>query len=128
MVGGDDRVTDAFRASVKIILSEMERFAAVRERRGAARNTEKFRLTGNFAAGLFFHDASRDLDPQLHAHVVMGNATWDAARKEWFALQPAEMLRASGFLRQALYREIAGRLRGLGYEVYDMNSNGFSIR
>ena len=41
----------------------------------------------------FFHDTSRDLDPQLHAHAVFGNVTWDAERGDWFALQPAEMLR-----------------------------------
>lgn len=38
------------------------------------------------------------------------------------------MLRASGYLRQALYRELAGRLRELGYETYGMNSVGFSVR
>ena len=32
MVGGDERVRDAFIESVKVTLSEMERFAAVRER------------------------------------------------------------------------------------------------
>ncbi|MEO6993099.1 MAG: MobF family relaxase [Lacunisphaera sp.] len=128
MVGGDDRVRDAFVDSVKVVLAEMERFAAVRERRGKAKMTEAFRLTGNFSGGLFIHDSSRDLDPQLHAHAVLANVTWDASRKAWFALQPAEMLRASPYLRQVLYRELAGRLRGLGYEPYEMNSTGLSIR
>lgn len=128
MVGGDARVVEAFRASVKTVLKEMERFAAVRERRGKSRETEDFRLTGNFVGALFFHDASRDLDPQLHAHAVLANATWDAERNEWFALQAAEMLRASGYLRQALYRELAGRLHELGYETYDMNAKGFAVR
>lgn len=128
MVGGDERVREAFVDSVKVTLKEMERFAAVRERRGEAKMTEAYRLTGNFAGGLFVHDASRDLDPQLHAHAVFANLTWDSARKAWFALQPAEMLRASPYLRQVLYRELAGRLRSLGYEPYEMNSKGFSIR
>ena len=116
MVGGDDRVRTAFVESVKITLIEMERFAAVRERRGNANLSEQYRLTGNYAGGLFIHDASRDLDPQLHAHAVLANLTWDPARNSWFALQPAEMLRASGYLRQVLYRELSSRLRGLGYE------------
>ena len=128
MVGGDDRVRVAFVESVKIALAEMERFAAVRERRGEAAGTEAYRLTRNFTAALFLHDASRDLDPQLHAHAVLANATWDAVRNEWHALQPAEMLRASPYLRQVLYRELAGRLRSLGYEPYEMNSKGFSVR
>jgi conjugative relaxase-like TrwC/TraI family protein len=128
MVGGDERVRAAFTESVKTVLTEMERFAAVRERRGEAHESEAFRLTGNFIGALFFHDASRDLDPQLHAHAVFANATWDKARNTWMALQPAEMMRASGYLRQVLYRELASRLTGLGYEAYDMNSNGFSVR
>jgi conjugative relaxase-like TrwC/TraI family protein len=128
MVGGDDRVRAAFADSVKVVLSEMERFAAVRERRGEAKRSESFRLTGNFVGALFLHDASRDLDPQLHAHAVLANATWDASRQGWFALQPAEMLRASPYLRQVLFRELAGRLRTLGYEPYELNSKGFSVR
>lgn len=128
MLGGDQRIVDAFHDSVKIALEEMERFAAVRERRGESRSSENFRLTGNFVGALFFHDTSRDLDPQLHAHVVLSNATWDAERGEWFALQPAEMLRASAYLRQVLYRELSGRLRELGYETHGMNSTGFSVR
>jgi conjugative relaxase-like TrwC/TraI family protein len=128
MVGGDERVCLAFAESVKVALGEMERFAAVRERRGHSNSTEAFRLTRNYVGALFFHDTSRDLDPQLHAHAVLANATWDAERKEWFALQPAEMLRASAYLRQVLYRELAGRLRELGYDAYGMNSKGFSVR
>ena len=128
MVGGDERVREAFADSVKVVLAEMERFAAVRERRGEAKHSEAYRLTGNFAGALFLHDASRDLDPQLHAHAVLANATWDASRLGWYALQPAEMLRASPYLRQVLYRELAGRLRGFGYEPYEMNSTGFAIR
>lgn len=128
MVGGDERVLEAFRESVQTALREMERFAAVRERRGQAVETEAVRLTRNFVGALFFHDTSRDLDPQLHAHAVLANATWDGERGDWFALQAAEMLRASGYVRQVLYRELAGRLRALGYETYDMNTTGFSIR
>jgi len=128
MVGGDDRVRVAFTESVKVALAEMERFASVRERRGTSAMSEEFRLTSNFLGAMFLHDTSRDLDPQLHAHAVLANATWSRERNQWLALQPAEMLRASPYLRQVLYRELASRLRSLGYEPYEMNSNGFSIR
>lgn len=128
MVGADARVRSAFVDSVKVALAEMERFAAVRERRGEAKMTEAYRLTANFVGALFVHDASRDLDPQLHGHAVLANVTWDGERREWLALQPAEMLRASAYLRQVMYRELASRLRTLGYEPYEMNSKGFSIR
>lgn len=128
MVGNDDRVRTAFADSVKVVLAEMERFAAVRERRGEAAASEQFRLTGNYVGAKFLHDTSRDLDPQLHVHAVLANATWDGSRSEWLAIQPAEMVRASPYLRQVLYRELAGRLRSLGYEPYEMNAKGFSVR
>ncbi len=128
MVGGDERIREAFVESVRTALAEMERFAAVRERRGEAVGTEAYRLTGNFVGALFLHDTSRDLDPQLHAHAVLANATWDATRNEWLALQSVEMLRASTYLRQVMYRELAGRLRALGYEPHEMNSKGFAVR
>lgn len=128
MVGGDDRVRAAFFESAKTIVSEMERYAAVRERRGDARNSESFRLTGNFVGAMFLHDASRDLDPQLHVHVVLANATWDADLSRWMALQHAEIMRASPYLRQAFYRELAGRLHQLGYETHGMSPTGFSVR
>ncbi len=128
LVGGDDRVRSAFIESVRTAADEMERFAAVRERRGDAKMTEAVRLTRNFVGALFFHDTSRDLDPQLHAHAVLANATWDEERGGWFALQPVEMIRASAYVRQVLYRELAGRLAQLGYETYGLTTNGFSIR
>ncbi len=128
VVGGDERVREAFVESVQAVLGEMEHFAAVRERRGDARDTEAYRLTGNFVGAMFVHDASRDLDPQLHVHAVLANVTWDAERSRWMALQHAEIMRASPYLRQAFYRELAGRLRQLGYEPYEMTTTGFSIR
>jgi conjugative relaxase-like TrwC/TraI family protein len=128
MVGGDDRVRNAFTESVKVALVEMERFAAARERRGNAAMSEEFKLTGNFVGAMFVHDTSRDLDPQLHTHAVLANATWSRERNQWLALKQNEMLRASPYLRQVLYRELAGRLRTLGYEPYEMNSKGFSVR
>ncbi len=128
MVGNDDRIRTAFADSVKVVLAEMERFAAVRERRGEAAASEQFRLTGNYVGAKFLHDTSRDLDPQLHVHAVLANATWDGTRNEWLALKQNEMLRASPYLRQVLYRELAGRLRSLGYEPYEMNAKGFSVR
>ena len=128
MVGGDERVREAFVQSVQTVLVEMENFAAVRERRGSARDTEAFRLTGNFAGAMFVHDASRDLDPQLHVHAVLANVTCDAERSQWMALQHAEIMRASPYLRQAFYRELAGRLSRLGYEPYEMTATGFSVR
>jgi conjugative relaxase-like TrwC/TraI family protein len=128
LVGEDERVRAAFTEAVHVALLEMERYAAVRERRGDAHGSEALRLTRNFVGALFLHDASRDLDPQLHVHAVLANATWDAERQQWLALKQNEMLRASPYVRQVFYRELSTRLRRLGYEPYDMGTHGFSLR
>lgn len=38
------------------------------------------------------------------------------------------MMRSSPYLRQAFYREVAGHLRRLGYEPYEMTTTDFPIR
>ncbi|MEN9476815.1 MAG: hypothetical protein RLZZ300_956, partial [Pseudomonadota bacterium] len=81
-----------------VVLAEMERFAAVRERRGEAAASEQFRLTGNYVGAKFLHDTSRDLDPQLHVHDVLANATWDGTRNDWLALSHRDADYSGGFL------------------------------
>jgi len=53
-------------------LREFEAFAATRIRTSGAQGD---RLTGNFTAALFTHDTSRALDPHLHTHCIVFNAT-----------------------------------------------------
>ncbi|MEZ5325908.1 MAG: MobF family relaxase [Verrucomicrobiales bacterium] len=128
IVGGDNRVREAWQQSVRLAVKEMEHFAAVRLRTGKFRNTEKLRVTGNIVGALFFHDASRSLDPQLHAHVVMPNASHDEERGHWLALQRRAMLEASPYVREFLYHDFARRLTQLGYEIEPAKGSlGFQI-
>jgi conjugative relaxase-like TrwC/TraI family protein len=71
-----------------VALREFEVFASTRVRAGGA-NVD--RRTGNFAAALFTHDTSRALDPHLHTHCIVFNATFDAAENRWKALQNYEL-------------------------------------
>jgi conjugative relaxase-like TrwC/TraI family protein len=127
IVGGDERVREAWDQSVKVALAELERFAAVRLRTGDYANSEKLRITGNVVGAIFHHDASRSLDPQLHAHAVLANASYDRERGEWLALQRRAMMEASRYVRRALYHDFGGRLRSLGYEL-ENEGEGFRIK
>ncbi|MDA0810810.1 MAG: relaxase domain-containing protein [Verrucomicrobia bacterium] len=128
IVGGDERIVEAWQQSVRLAVAEMERFAAVRLRTGQFANSEKLRITGNVAGALFFHDASRTLDPQLHGHAVMANASFDKERGQWLALQPRAMLEASPYVRTFLYHDLARRLSQLGYEIEPARrGEGFGI-
>jgi conjugative relaxase-like TrwC/TraI family protein len=69
LVGGDDRVRQAHRESVRVALTELERYTEARI--GNIREPE---TTGKFAAATFEHDTARPVEgyaaPQLHTHAV----------------------------------------------------------
>lgn len=118
IVGGDERLVEAFHQTVETTLREMEKLAAVRVRTGANVRTEAMRRTGNVIAGVFHHDSSRALDPQMHAHAVHANASYDHKRESWYALQPVRMIKESNTsLRSLFYQDLAKRAKDLGYEV-----------
>jgi conjugative relaxase-like TrwC/TraI family protein len=74
LVGGDDRVRQAHRESVRAALTELERYTQARI--GNIRAPE---TTGKFAAATFEHDTARPVEgyaaPQLHTHAVIFNVT-----------------------------------------------------
>jgi conjugative relaxase-like TrwC/TraI family protein len=117
MVGGDDRVVEAFDRCVEKAFKRLEAEACVRVRGGQAVHTENVRKTGNAVAAVYRHDTSRLLDPQLHSHLVFANVTWDQESDRWLALQPKGMGEQSQSIRQDFYRELASECRGLGYRT-----------
>src|SRR5207247_6400864 len=99
-LGEDKRIFTSHARAVQVALEHFEAFAATRVRIGGARSE---RLTGNFAAALFTHDTSRALDPHLHTHCIVFNATFDPVEGRWKALQNYELLRARKFAENAKY-------------------------
>src|SRR5271154_2135305 len=115
LVGGDERVKEAHRASVGVALDEMERYVQARLGGNLAPET-----TGNWVAARFEHDSARPVGgyaaPQLHTHVVFFNLT-ETANGEIRALQPHELFRSQQYAT-AIYRsELAVRVKGRGYEI-----------
>ena len=123
-LGKDERILEAHAQAVRSALREFEAFAATRIRAGGAQND---RLTGNFAAALFTHDTSRALDPHLHTHCIVFNATFDPVENRWKALQNYDLLRAKKFAENAYYHELARELRGLGYRIRNLLRGDFHV-
>ena len=123
-LGNDERILAAHVSAVRSALSELEAFAATRVRVGGAQND---RSTGNFAAALFTHDTSRALDPHLHTHCIVFNATFDATENRWKALQNHELLRARKFAENAYYHELARELRRFGYRLRNRTRGDFQL-
>ena len=115
LVGGDDRIRQAHRESVKVALGEIEKY--VQARIGGNHPAE---TTGEWVAASFEHDSARPVNgyaaPQLHTHVVFFNLT-ETQNGESRALQPHELFRSQQYAT-AIYRsELAVRLKGRGYEI-----------
>ena len=115
LVGGDDRVREAHRESVRVALSELERYTQAR-----IGNVHTPETTGKFIAATFEHDTARPVDgyaaPQLHTHAVIFNVT-ERENGETRALQPHEMFVSQRYTTAVYRSELALRLERLGYEL-----------
>jgi ATP-dependent exoDNAse (exonuclease V) alpha subunit len=118
------RRVSAHARAVKLALGELERFAAVRLRR---QNSKAYRRTGNIVAALFQHETSRALDPHLHTHCIVFNATYDNAECRWKALENCEMLSAQKYAENVYYHELAQSLREFGYTIANSRRGDFEI-
>ncbi len=123
-LGKDERILEAHARAVRSALRDFEAFAATRVRTGGAQND---RLTGNFVGALFTHDTSRALDPHLHTHCIVFNATFDPVENRWKALQNYELLRARKFAENAYYHELSRELRGFGYQIRNRARGDFQV-
>jgi conjugative relaxase-like TrwC/TraI family protein len=124
-IAKDARIMEAHNQAVKTALRELEAFAGTRIRKGLARSE---RLTGNIVCALFRHETSRALDPHLHTHCVMFNATFDSTEKRWKALSNFEMLQARKFAENVYYHELARSLKQFGYEIENKPRGDFEIQ
>lgn len=124
LVVGDKRIVTAHREGVKVALAELERFAASRIR-GAKCCAD--RRTGNIVAALFEHETSRALDPHLHTHCIIFNATHDPEERRWKALQNYEMLGAQKFVENVYYHELARALGSFGYTITNSARGDFEL-
>lgn len=119
----DTRIVAAHERAVAAALAELERFAQTRVRVGQGRGE---RATGNLVVARFRHDTSRELDPQLHTHCIVFNATYDQTEKRWKALETHGMLQAQKFVNSVYEHELCRELRTFGY-VLRTTANNFEI-
>lgn len=115
LVGGDDRVRDAHRESVRVALGELERYTQAR-----IGNVHAPETTGKFIAATFEHDTARPVDgyaaPQLHTHAVIFNMT-ERENGQTRALQERSLFQSQQYVTAVYRSELALRLHGLGYEI-----------
>jgi len=125
LVGNDVRIVEAHEQAVTLAMNQLQTFAATRVRK---KDQCTDRHTGNLVAALFRHDTSRALDPHLHSHCIVFNATFDAVEKQWKALQNHEMFAAQKFVENVYYHELTRELVKFGYQIENKPRGDFEIK
>jgi conjugative relaxase-like TrwC/TraI family protein len=115
LVGGDQRIREAHRESVRVALNELERYTQARI--GGNHPAE---TTGRFIVAKFEHDTARPVNgyaaPQLHTHAVIFNMT-ERHNGETRALQERGLFQSQQFATAIYQSELTYHLRQFGYEI-----------
>jgi conjugative relaxase-like TrwC/TraI family protein len=126
LVGGDERVREAHRESVRVALDQLEQYTQARI--GGNHPPE---TTGRFIAAKFEHDTARPVDgyvaPQLHTHAVVFNVT-ERDNGQPRAIQPKSLFASQQFATAIYQSELTYRLRELGYEITTGRSGAPEIK
>lgn len=107
----DSRIRSWHDKAVRKAISEMELYTSRQDHK-----TENVERTGKFCSAHFKHDANRSLEPQLHDHIVIFNAT-PSANGNNYAIEFGEFYKRCKYIT-AVYRDELAReaIKG-GYEI-----------
>ncbi|HAJ8344790.1 TPA: conjugative transfer relaxase/helicase TraI [Escherichia coli] len=128
LVGEDRRFIEAHNRAVAVVMQEVEKLVSARITEEGKTETV---LTGNMVSALYNHDTSRDLDPQLHTHALVFNATF--ADEKWRSLASdtrmktgfSENLYATKIALGNLYRSaLREDVESMGFETVAAGKNG----
>lgn len=128
LIGDDRRFIEAHNRAVSTAMTEVEGLASARVTEDKVTRTQ---LTGNMVAALFNHDTSRDLDPQLHTHALVINAT--KTEDGWRALSSdtkgktgfSETVLANQVALGNIYRvELRKEVEAMGFTTHTSGKNG----
>ena len=115
LVGGDERVFAAHEAAVETAMMHLEEQASTRVR--LENKGIEYRPTGNLLYAKFQHETSRAMDPQMHTHVAVANATYDHEGGKWRSLEYNSLVRDLKTADAIYKNELASHLNELGYDT-----------
>ena len=123
----DPRIEEAHNRAVEKTIGELERnYSHTRVFVDGESQTIK---TNNLCMARFNHYESRELDPQLHSHVVVMNLTKGEDGK-WRSLETGDLYKNQLYIGQCYRNEMAKELKNLGYEIKvgDRNKGLYEIK
>ena len=125
LVGGDTRILKAHTDAVKTALDYAE--ANLVQTRRYVNGQIQTETGGKIIAGLFQHDTSRALDPQLHTHAVIANMVKDS-NGDFRSLSNEALYNGKMLLGQIYRSALAENLQDLGYETKALDKGLFDIK
>src|SRR5450755_3817089 len=117
----DTRLLEAHNIAVGETAKEMEGLAGCYVRKDGARNT---RITSNMVIARYNHDTSRELDPQIHSHLVAANLSYDGAEGRWKTLAAYDIYQRVEYLTEVYRNALAREIARLGYRIVDRFEHG----
>lgn len=128
LVGGDKEMLEAHQHAVRVAAGYVEKLISARE---TVDGKTSIIPTGKMVAALYTHDTSRNLDPQLHTHMLVANMT--ELNGKWKALA-TDYIHNAGFIETVmkmqvtlgkLYRTaLRDRVETLGHEIEEVGPHG----
>lgn len=122
LVGDDLRVKAAMETAVSRAMDYLEKTSTTIHKGGQLEDT------GNLLYAKFTHETARpvdgQIDPQLHVHVVIANATYDQSAGQWRTLSNEELLNHRTTADAIFQNELARELKAIGYEMDRHGKNG----
>ncbi|MCC6426026.1 MAG: relaxase domain-containing protein [Phycisphaerales bacterium] len=114
----DSRLLGAFADALKELVAAVQDHAHTRVRRDGA---DEDRLTQEVAGAVFIHRTGRPVngiaEPQLHAHPLFMNATWDPVEQRLKAVQFGQAWGWASVLESLYMSSLAEKVMELGYSV-----------
>lgn len=126
-VAGDQRLLEAHDEAVKATLRYIEQEYIVTRNRNRAENTVDYEKTASMVAATFKHTTSRALDPFLHTHSVVMNAT-QRADGQWRSIENKPLFIDQKHLGLVYRQNLAVRTTPLGYEIEHGKDGSWEIR
>ena len=125
LVSGDDRLIAAHHQALMDVLGLMERHHALTRVMQDGRQRKV--STDNLLVAQFDHIESRELDPHLHTHCLVMNAT-QTSDGRWMSLVNSEIFTNKKALGMVYQGYLAVGVQGLGYEIELKEHGQFDIK
>lgn len=128
LIGGDKAILEAHNQAVQIAAGYVEKLVSARDTKDGITSIVP---TGKMVAAAFTHDTSRNLDPQLHTHLIVANMTESGGK--WKALA-TDYIHNAGFIETVMKMQVTlgkiyrnalrERVEALGHVVEEVGKHG----